>query len=725
MFQTVFRRIEAYLSGVSLRPNATLTVAAWAKTIGLLVTTLCLILGAVRYLKAVDELDQRHTSMAVLMESRIRALMDGAVKKTEALGQTLRAIHPLPDDQYFYVESTLDNLWNDVPGQLLAIQQGKNQAPTLTGDLSKELANYLVALNAQGNNESTGDPYTVHGLMDTNTHSVSRTHLTVGQTELAQGVLSVLSLVQAPGTTGTQAGSVAGILKVNIDPALFIEAIDLYRVESGTDVKILYTDWQGLSKLYQGTHTPDGQGSTLAQALGVMHQFNYQNGRFTVTVEPSVESLNQHLFSWKGLALTLALSLSIGLVAWLVVAFVFQRIYLSTVNAQKNNAEELVGILSHEVRNPLYVMQALADEFSKIELGERAQALMNMQTMALETALLTLNNTLDLKKADFAALELECIPMDLDQIVRDTKEMFRVKAEQKHIYLEASILGGHCGLVLGDPLRLQQILINLLSNALKFTPEYGSVSLQVFVGKVSSSRVSVHFAVQDTGAGIDKDLIQQVTLPYVQGDRSVARRYGGTGLGLHVVHRILDLMGSRLTIRSAPDKGTRFSFAVDFQLHTSECLADSLSHGQENQGLLGVHEELQGKKIVYVDDNPLNLMITKETLNALGAEVEVFERPVMALSTLDSGSLQVDMIICDLCMPEMSGNEFMVHVRTMDLNPQPVCIGVTALTDSQLANIDITDFDHVLSKPLTADKLARIFQKNNTLEHTREPSPIF
>ena len=141
MFQTVFRRIEAYLSGVSLRPNATLTVAAWAKTIGLLVTTLCLILGAVRYLKAVDELDQRHTSMAVLMESRIRALMDGAVKKTEALGQTLRAIHPLPDDQYFYVESTLDNLWNDVPGQLLAIQQGKNQAPTLTGDLSKELAN--------------------------------------------------------------------------------------------------------------------------------------------------------------------------------------------------------------------------------------------------------------------------------------------------------------------------------------------------------------------------------------------------------------------------------------------------------------------------------------------------------------------------------------------------------------------------------------------------------
>lgn len=318
---------------------------------------------------------------------------------------------------------------------------------------------------------------------------------------------------------------------------------------------------------------------------------------------------------------------------------------------------EFLSIMSHEIRTPMNAVIGTTNLLLSEDPKPDQLEYLNTLKFSGENLLAIINDILDYNKIEAGKLELNKIPYNIYHLVQKIKQSFYAKASEKDLEIELDIDAEIPAYLVGDQIRLGQILNNLLSNAVKFTHN-GKISIRLILENTSESRASISFSVKDTGIGIAPESLAMIFDPFEQESQMSDNHYGGTGLGLAITKRLIELHQSVIAVKSKVGEGTEFSFAISFDI------AD-LDQKKEHQLSPGVsapaNKDLQGMRILVVDDNKMNLLIASKFLKKWEAEVDEAISGQLAIEM--TGKKSYDLIIMDLQMPVMDGFEATAIIR--------------------------------------------------------------
>jgi PAS domain S-box-containing protein len=378
---------------------------------------------------------------------------------------------------------------------------------------------------------------------------------------------------------------------------------------------------------------------------------------------------------------------------------------LTQANQANQAKTNFLSTISHEIRTPLNgvigVSQMLGDTKLDADQQEKLDAILRSGNTLLEL----INDVLDMNKIESGNLEIEYIECDLRETIKSIETPFQLQAQDKGVFYKCDYQDDVFNRVIIDPTRLRQILMNLLSNALKFTDK-GHVTLEVKTGeKLADGKTELVLAVKDTGVGIPDDRQEQIFESFSQADSSVSRKFGGTGLGLSIVKNLIMLLGGRISLTSVVDEGS--CFTVFLPVETLEKLDVVAPQG----GLVGLADNLMSPLHVLVaEDNDVNAMITEAFLKKLGHTSVVAGNGAIALDRFSADLY--DLVLMDVHMPEMDGLEATRQIRRREDGKIVPIIGLTAeaFTERHVALRD-AGMNHVLTKPFTAKQLQDVVAK--------------
>jgi signal transduction histidine kinase len=373
--------------------------------------------------------------------------------------------------------------------------------------------------------------------------------------------------------------------------------------------------------------------------------------------------------------------------------------------------------MSHEIRTPMNDILGMASLMLDIGgLTSPQRDNLELVRTSAQSLLLVLNDILDFSKIEAGQLSLEDIEFDPTELILDLVRLMRLRAQQKSLLLIYEIKPGVPGIVLGDPGRLRQVLLNLLSNAIKFT-EKGSVLLQLEPkGPPVENEVLLRFSVTDSGIGIPAEKQKAIFQPFYQADRSITRRFGGTGLGLTIASELVGLMRSQLSVESSR-AGSIFSFEVRFgvgesQTHGITQLAKAVAQSGSGRTVESVtvakHEPVavRSLRILVAEDNPLNQLVVKRLMEKQGHTVTIAASGQEAIAALTRDAF--DVILMDIHMPELDGIQATRLIRAGEKTTGchiPI-IAVTALAMKGDAEKCLAaGMDAYISKPIRESEL--------------------
>ena len=367
--------------------------------------------------------------------------------------------------------------------------------------------------------------------------------------------------------------------------------------------------------------------------------------------------------------------------------------------------------MSHEIRTPMNAIIGMAAVGKSSSDGERKDYAFEKIETASTHLLNVINDVLDISKIESGKLEIAPTAFNFRRMIRQITDVFIHRMEEKFQAFLTNIDPDIPPVLVADEQRLTQVIINLLSNATKFTPQGGRVELSIALVEKDDVNVKLRVNVADTGIGIDAEQQERIFNSFEQAESSTTRKYGGTGLGLAISKNIVELMGGRIWVKSEPGKGATFSFVIEAGYGAEEDeSADELS-GIGQGGAVG---DFSGRHILLVEDIAINREILLSILEPTKLDIDCAENGLEAVQTFSVNSEKYDLIFMDVQMPTMDGYEATRRIRALD-KPNAKTIPVIAMT----ANVFKDDVEKCIEagmnghigKPLDLEKVLDILKK--------------
>ena len=381
---------------------------------------------------------------------------------------------------------------------------------------------------------------------------------------------------------------------------------------------------------------------------------------------------------------------------------------LSEKNAKAKS--EFLANMSHEIRTPMNAVLSVIQLLANTEMSDKQMNYLEKAKYSANALMNIINDILNFSKIDAGQMKMENVEFSIRNLVYNVRNAVNDLVREKSLELRIDMTSDFTDLVIGDPSRLEQVLFNLLNNAIKFT-RMGEISIRVFPKTISTKEIQLQFEIKDTGIGMLPEQASNLFVPFTQADNSYTRKYGGAGLGLAISKSLVEMMHGTIWCESLQGEGSTFIFTATFALPMEQGQKRQSPGGNdEKAAAIPDFESLRGMHVLLAEDNEINQFIAVEFLSAKGISVDVVPNGRKALEALEHNSY--DLVLMDIQMPEMDGLTATVQIRSNpEIDPALPIIALTAHVYAEDRELSLNSGmnDH-LTKPIDADLLYETLQ---------------
>ena len=360
----------------------------------------------------------------------------------------------------------------------------------------------------------------------------------------------------------------------------------------------------------------------------------------------------------------------------------------TAVNAVKAK-QQFLSNMSHEIRTPMNAIIGFTKVLLKTDLSAKQNEYLHAIKMSGDALIVLINDILDLAKVDAGKMTFEQIPFKMELSISAMLHLFETKIQEKNLKLIKEYDSNVPEVLVGDPVRLHQIILNLVSNAVKFTSK-GKITVSVRLLSQNEEKATIEFAVADTGIGIAEEKIEKIFENFAQGSSGTSRIYGGTGLGLAIVRQLVEPQGGSIRVTSKVDEGSTFSFILSFAKTNVEV--------ENEKEVEDLDNEIKSIRVLVAEDIPLNQLLMRTLLDDFGFECEIASNGKIAIEKLESKSF--DVVLMDLQMPEMNGFETTAYIRDKMGSEIPIIALTADVTTVDLARCKAVGMNDYIAKPI-------------------------